>query len=60
MTASLVKCPICKNRHRLVSIKVVRKEDIRRFRCDKCGKDTEYIVGLGAAQVLECSPSASQ
>ena len=49
MSESLVSCPKCAGRRRLVAIIQLEGEEIRRFRCDQCKADADYIIRRGMA-----------
>lgn len=49
MSESLVSCPECADRRRLVSIRHLEGEEIRRFHCEKCKADADYIIRRGGA-----------
>lgn len=44
MPVSLVPCPTCMNRRRLISIEQEAGAHIRRFRCDHCQIEMGYEV----------------
>lgn len=51
MADSLVQCPMCKGRRQLITIKPLRGEDIRRFRCESCKTETDYYVAKGRIEL---------
>lgn len=55
MSESLVICPACKERRRLVSIRQLAGDEVRRFHCDTCKADADYIVRRGGAMIRVAS-----
>lgn len=49
MSESLVSCPKCTGRRRLVFIRQLEGEEVRRFRCDQCEADADYVIRRGVA-----------